>query len=37
MTTSTNAAAALINLADLVDPPGEVEIGGVRDELIAGG
>ena len=23
--------AALINLADLVDPPGTVEIGGVRD------
>jgi acetyl esterase/lipase len=26
---------ALINLADIVDPPGEVAIGGVRDELMA--
>ena len=26
---------ALINLADLVDPPGTVEIGGVRDHLLA--
>jgi acetyl esterase/lipase len=26
---------SLINLADIVDPPGEVEIGGVRDELLA--
>ena len=25
---------ALINLADLVDPPGTVEIGGVRDHLL---
>jgi acetyl esterase/lipase len=27
--------AALINLADLVDPPGTLEIGGVRDHLMA--
>jgi acetyl esterase/lipase len=27
--------AALIDLADLVDPPGTVEIGGVRDHLMA--
>jgi acetyl esterase len=27
--------AALTNLADLVDPPGTVEIGGVRDHLMA--
>ena len=27
--------AALTNLAELVDPPGTVEIGGVRDELMA--
>ena len=26
---------SLINLADVVDPPGEVAIGGVRDELLA--
>ena len=26
--------AALINLADMVDPPGSVEIGGVRDHLM---
>jgi acetyl esterase/lipase len=27
--------AALVNLANLVDPPGTVEIGGVRDHLLA--
>jgi acetyl esterase/lipase len=27
--------AALVNLADLVDPPGTVDIGGVRDHLMA--
>lgn len=27
--------SALINLADMVDPPGTVEIGGVRDHLMA--
>jgi acetyl esterase/lipase len=27
--------AALVNLADMVDPPGETEVGGVRDELMA--
>ena len=27
---------ALAHLADLVDPPGTVEIGGVREHLLAG-
>ena len=34
MTMWPSAADALTNLADLVDPPGTVEIGGVRDSLM---
>ena len=34
MTMSSERRRALTNLADLVDPPGTVEIGGVRDHLL---